>query len=182
MNTPPSNNPPFGAPYTPPGSPKSGSGGCWKAVGLTCGVLFLAALIGAFLLTRAVKNEYAHPHKGSMFGTMFSMTHVIQDGLKIQQAIVGYRKAHGHYPDTLLALVSEGRIDGKLLHNDLDSSPSPGSISWHYTKPAPDAPGYTPLLTEHFHMDIPGGKAQSTDNTLVITLDGKTASSAAPGR
>lgn len=182
MNTPPSDNAPSGAPYTPPQPPKSGSGGCWKAAGLTCGVLFLVALIAVFFVGRAVKENISHSHKGNLFGTLFSTGRATQDGIKIQQAVVAYRKAHGHYPSSLLDLVSEGRIDGKILHNDLDPSPSPTSISWHYTKPAPDAPGSTPLLTEHFRLDIPGSKAQSADSALVITLDGKAGSSTATGQ
>jgi len=179
MSIPPTTPPsPPGTYYTPPLPPKAGSGGCWKAAGLTCGVLFLLVLIGGVFLVRTVKENMAHPKRGSIMGTTFLAARAVQDGQKLQRAIVQYQRAHGHYPNSLLDLVREGRVDGKLLHNGLDSNPSPGSVSWQYSKPAPGAPGSSILLTEHYSMDIPGVKGSSGGGMLTITLDGQTGSTA----
>lgn len=176
-SAPPGNSsPPPGNYYPPPVPPKSGSAGCWKAAGLTCGVLFLLVLIGGVLLVRFGKQQYEHPTRGSILGTTFMAGRAMQDGLKLQRAIVEYQAAHGHYPNTLLDLVREGRIDGKLLHNDLDPKPSVGSISWEYIKPGPGAPGSTTLLTEHYFLDIPGARGASGASAITITLDGHTGS------
>ncbi len=174
MSTPPlPPTPPPGNYYAPPPPPKPNSAGCWKAAGLTCGVLFLIALIGGVFLVRAVKENLTHPKRGSIIGTTVLVSRSLQDGQTLQRAIVEYRRAHGHYPNSLLDLVREGRVDGKMLHNDLDPNPNPGSISWQYSKPAPGAPGRTPLLTEHYFVDVPGGKGSGGAGTLVVTLDGK---------
>lgn len=180
MSTPPlPPTPPPGSYYTPPLPPKSGSAGCWKAAGLTCGVLFLLVLIGGVFLVRTVKENMAHPHRGSIMGTVFLAGRVTQDGLKLQKAIVGYKGAHGHYPGSLLDLVREGRVDGKILHNDLDPNPSPGSVSWQYSKPPAGAAGSTTLLTEHYSLNVPGAQGAAGSGTITITLDGQMGSTAA---
>ncbi len=177
MSTPlPPPTPPGGNYYAPPVRPPSGAAGCWKAAGLTCGVLFLLALIGGVLLVRTAKENYAHPRRGSVMGTIFLTGRAVRDGQTLQRAIVEYHRAHGHYPNSLLDLVREGRVDGKILHNDLDPNPSPGSISWEYSKPASGAPGSTTLLSEHYALDIPGARGQAGNGTITITLDGQTGS------
>lgn len=177
MSTPPPPpTPPPSNYYAPPARPPSGAGGCWKAAGLTCGVLFLMALVGGIFLVRTVKENMAHPHKGSILGSAFLVVQATQDGQKLQRAIVEYKVAKGHYPKSLLELVSTGRIDGKLLHNELDPSPSPASISWHYARPAAGAPGNTPLLTEHYVLDIPGAKGGAGAGDITITLNGQVVS------
>ncbi len=174
MSTPPlPPTPPPGNYYIPPQPPKSNSAGCWKAAGLTCGVLFLLVLIGGVFLVRTVKENMTHPRRGSLIGTTVLVTRSLQDGQTLQKAVIGYKDAHGHYPNSLLDLVREGRVDGKILHNDLDPNPSPGSVSWKYLKPAPGAPGDTPLLTEHYTIDVPGGAGSGGAGEIVITLDGK---------
>ncbi len=180
MSTPPlPPTPPPGNPYAPPPPPKSGSAGCWKAAGLTCGVLFLLALIGGVFLVRTVKENMAHPRRGSIMGTVFLVGRTTQDGLKLQRAIVEYHRAHGHYPGSLLDLVREGRIDGKILHNGLDPNPGPGSISWQYSKPVSGAPGGTPLLTEHYSLQISGAQRGAGDGTITVSLDGQVGSTTA---
>jgi len=180
MSIPPTTPPsPPGNYYTPPLPPKAGSGGCWKAAGLTCGVLFLLVLIGGVFLVRTVKENMAHPKRGSIIGTTVLVTRSLQDGQVLQQAIVEYQRAHGHYPNSLLDLVREGRVDGKLLHNDLDSNPSPGSVSWQYSKPAPGAPGSTILLSENYFLNVLGVKGAAGASAITITLDGRGSSTTA---
>lgn len=169
MNTPPTSSSTTGS-HPPP--PKSTSSGCLKAAGIGCGALFLLALVGVFFLVRSVKHEYAHPHRGGLFGTIIIGAQASQDGRKIQQAIVAYRRAHGKYPDTLPQLVADGMIDGKLLHNDLDPNPSPASISWQYVKPGPSTPPDGDLLIEKFQMPVPGAKSQIATGYVVIDLNG----------
>lgn len=175
--TPPA--PPPGNYYAPPPPPKNSAAGCWKAAGLTCGVLFLLGLIGGVLLVRTVKENYAHPSRGSIMGTVFLAGRVARDGQRLQRAIVDFHRAHGHYPNSLLDLVREGDVDGKILHNDLDPNPSPGSISWKYAKPAPGTPGSAPLLTENYSVRVPGGPGSAGNGTITITLDGQVGSAAA---
>lgn len=176
MSTPPPAPPP--GYYPPPVPSRASSSGCWKAAGLTCGVLFLLALVGVIIAGRALKESFTHPTRGSIFGMGVMIGRATVDGKTLQKAIVGFHAAHGKYPNTLLDLVREGRIDGKILHNDLDASPSPASISWHYTKPAPGAPGSTPILTEHYVLDIPGARGSGGSGTITVTLDGETGSTA----
>ena len=83
------------------------------------------------------------------------------DGVRLQQAIAAYHQEKGQYPKTLMQLVQDGRIDGKLLHNDLDDNPNPGHISWRYTRPAEGAPGSTPILEEPYQITM-GGSTQSS--------------------
>ncbi len=69
-----------------------------------------------------------------------------------------------------MQLVQESRIDGKLLHNDLDDNPNPGHISWRYLKPAQGAPADTPLLKEPYQITMEGSTQSSQ---VVIALDGR---------
>ncbi len=179
MSTPPPPPaPPPGNYYPPPVPPPSNSAGCWKAAGLTCGVLFLLALIGVIFVGQAIRKNMDHPTRGSIIGTGILVFRVTQDGQTLQRAVVQYKGAHGHYPSSLLDLVRDGKVDGKILHNDLDPNPSVGSISWQYSKPAPGAPGNTPLLTEHYLVGVPGGKGSAGSGTITITLDGQAGSMA----
>lgn len=101
------------------------------------------------------------------------------DGFRLQQAIVAYHQEKGQYPQTLLDLVSTNRIDGKLLHNDLDDNPDPSHVSWRYTPPAEGAPANTPILEEPYQITF-GGSTQP--GNIVITLDGRNQPSAATQR
>lgn len=167
-------NPPSGAPYyTPPPTPQSSSGGCWKAVGITCGVLFVLALIGVFFGVRAVKHAMSDRH--SVFGQAMSLGVTTGNGIKIQQAVVQYHQKHGHYPRALTDLVADGLVDGKVLHSDLDPNPSPGHVSWRYTRPAEGAAGNTEILRLHFRLNMPTAANQPPPETdIIINLDGST--------
>lgn len=178
MSIPPSSAPPPFAQYgTPPHSPPSSSGGCWKAAGITCGVLLLlgivAVVIGGLAVRRAVHN-----HSG-MFGTFMNIGTTIGNGVKIQRAIVQYHTTHGRYPDTLTDLVADGDIDGKILHSPLDPNSDPGHISWTYHRPTATSAPNAPLLTMHYTLTIPGANTQQTTGSdIVINLDGTTSSNA----
>jgi len=168
--------PPGGYYVNPPPPAKSNSGGCLKAAGLTCGVLFLLGLVGVFVLVRSVKNAVEHPAKGGLFATTMAIGKATADGVQIQHAVVEYHAQKHKYPQTLTALVSEGLIDGKKLHNDLDENASPGHVTWQYTRPAEDAPGETPILTVPYKMTVFGGQPPQR-GSVIINLDGTTASS-----
>ena len=160
------------SPYVP-APPRSNGGGGWKIFGIGCLVLFLAVAIGGIVLVRNVKDAVTHPNKGSLIGIGVLAGQAGADGARLQQAIVAYRAAKGHYPRTLTDLVTDGTVDGKLLHNDLDDSPNPGHISWRYTPPAEGAPGTTPILTQTYQIAVAG---RTSPQQIVITLDGKVVS------
>lgn len=170
MSIPPGPSPggyPFNSGAAPPGKP--GVSG-WKIAGFGCLALFLLAAVGGVLLVRTVKDRISHPSKNDVVGLTVIAGKVGMDGVRLQQAVVAYHREKGQYPKTLMQLVQEGRVDGKLLHNDLDDNPSPGHISWRYIKPAEGAPGSTPVLEEPYKITM-GGSAQSSQ--IIITLDGR---------
>ena len=176
-NLPPNNPPPSGLPpggYVPGPypAPKSG-GGALKIVGIGCLGLFLLAAIGGVIAVRNFKSQLAHPNKNSLMGMGVIVGQATMGGVQLQQAVVAYHRQHGTYPKTLIALVEEGGIDGKTLHNDLDDSPSPGHVSWRYTKPAEGAPGSTPILEEPYHLTV---GSSSQPGKIVITLNGQSQS------
>ena len=178
MSIPPASTPPGGYYAPPPPPPKSGSGGCWKVGGIGCGVLFLLVLIGGILAVRNVKNQMAHPDKGSFIGTAIAAGKAGMDGAIIQKAIASYHARKGKYPATLMTLVEDGSLDGKKLHNDLDDHADPAHLSWTYTKPNEGAADTTPILEEPYHVTV-GSTTQP--GRIVILLNGKTASGAAGG-
>ncbi len=153
-----------------PAPPRPNKGGGWKIFGIGCLVLFLAAAIGGIVLVRNIKDAVTHPNKGSLIGIGVLAGQAGADGARLQQAIVAYHAAKGHYPRTLTDLVMDGMVDGKLLHNDLDDSPNPGHLSWRYLPPAEGAPGTTPILTETYPLTVAG---RTAPQQIVITLDGK---------
>jgi len=166
MSIPP--GPPSGGYYTSPPR-KSGVNG-WAIAGFGCLTLFLLAAVAGFLLVRATKDQLAHPSKSSPLGIGILVAKATVDGGKLASAIVAYHQDKGHYPQSLTQLVAENRIDGKLLHNDLDDNPSPGHISWKYTKPEEGAPGSTPVLEEPYQMTM-GGTTQPS--SIIVPLDGR---------
>lgn len=156
--------------------PRSNSGGCWKAVGITCGLLIILGIIGIFFAVRYTK-EALHSGTG-IFGTIGKAVQSAKEGQTIQKAVVAYHTQHGKYPDDLMTLVSGGLLDGKNLHSDLDTDPNPGHVSWKYIKPAEGAPGKTPILKLQYKITIPGANTQqSQEGTMVINLDGTSGSS-----
>jgi len=170
----PSSPPPGGYPFHSGAAPprKAGVSG-WKIAGFGCLALFLLAAVAGVLLVRAAKDQFAHPSKTSPLGIGIIVGKATMDGVHLQQAIIAYHQEKGQYPLSLMPLVQESRIDGKLLHNDLDDSPNPGHISWRYIKPAEGAPSSTPLLEEPYKITM-GGSTQSSQ--IVITLDGRSQS------
>lgn len=164
----------------PPNQPPSNSNsGCLKAFGITCGVLLVLAIVGGIFAVRFVKNSMADKH--GLFGQIAGIGMTSANGVQIQKAVVAYHDKHGHYPDTLMDLVSDGQIDGKILHSDMDPNPNPGHVSWQYTKPAEGAPGNTPILKFHFRLNVPTGKNQPPpESDVVINLDGSTPQSHRP--
>lgn len=155
----------------PSGSPRNSSGGCWKAFGITCGVLLVLGVIVIFFAARFVKDSVKDRH--GLFGQIAGIGMTAANGAAIQQAVVQYHQKHGRYPDALSALVSDGLIDGRVLHSDMDPDPSPGHVSWRYTKPAEGAPGSTPLLKFHFRLNVPTGRNQPPpESDVIINLDG----------
>lgn len=170
MSIPPG-QPPGGYPYNDGATPpkKSGISG-WTIAGIGCLGLFLLAALGVVLLVRATKDQFAHPSKNSPLGVGIIAGKAGMDGAHLRQAIVTYHQEKGQYPQSLMQLVIDNRIDGKLLHNDLDDNPSPAHISWHYTKPAEGAPGSTTVLEEPYQITM-AGSTQSSQ--IVITLDGR---------
>lgn len=171
MSMPPSN-------YYGGGPPtRSNSGGCWKAVGITCGLLVILGIVGIFFTVRYAKQ--AMRSGTGIFGTVGKAMQSAKEGQTIQKAVVQYHTQHGKYPDDLMTLVSDGLLDGRNLHSGLDSDPNPGHISWVYTKPAGGAPGKTPILSMHYKITIPAGgnTQQSQDGEMIIDLDGSNGSS-----
>lgn len=161
----------------PPPPASKGGGGIWKALGIGCGALFLLMLVGGFLAVRSVKNQIDHPSKNSILGIGITAGKAGVGGMTIQQAVVRYHQQNGHYPASLMTLVQEGGLDGRVLHNDLDDSPDPGHVSWRYAKPDEGAPGDTPILEEPYHITL-GGSSQPSK--VVITLDGRSQTNTPP--
>ena len=159
--------PPGGYGNTPP--VKSGVSG-WKIAGFGCLALFLLAAVGGVLLVRAAKDQIDHPSKNSPLGVGIIAGKAGMQGALLRQAVVAYHQEKGQYPKTLMQLVQEGRVDGKMLHNDLDDNPNPGHVSWRYTPPAEGASGGTPILEEPYQVTM-GGSTQSSE--IVIRLDGR---------
>jgi len=170
MSIPPS-PPPGGYPSNYGSAPprKSGVNG-WKIAGFGCLGLFLLAAVAVVLVARTVKDRISHPSKNDVVGLTVIAGKAGMDGVRLQQAVVAYHQEKGQYPNTLMQLVQENRVDGKLLHNDLDDNPNPGHVSWRYTRPAEGAPGTTPVLEEPYKITM-GGSTQSSQ--IVITLDGR---------
>lgn len=174
MSIPPSGyQPNYGA--TPP--PRSSGVSGWKIAGFGCLALFLLAALGVVLLGRAVKDQVSHPSRSSPIGIGIMAGKAGMDGVRLQQAIVAYHQEKGKYPKTLLDLVSDNRIDGKMLHNDLDADPNPGHVSWRYTPPAEGAPGDTLILEEPYQVTF-GGSTQP--GNIAIRLDGRSQTNTAP--
>lgn len=178
MSIPPSNPPPYGnqpsGGYYPSQPPRpSGGGNGWKIAGFGCLGLFLIAAVGGVILVRNVKNSLSHPSKNSLVGMAVLANQASLDGVHLQQAIVAYHAKHGAYPQTLMDLYTEGSIDGKLLHNDLDDSADPAHVSWRYRPPAEGAPGSTPILQEPYHLTLGG---TTTPGKITVDLDGKSES------
>ncbi len=167
----PSSPPPGGYPFHSGAAPprKAGVSG-WKIAGFGCLALFLLAAVGGVLVVRTVKDRISHPSKNDVVGLTVIAGKAGMDGVRLQQAIIAYHQEKGQYPQSLMQLIQEGRVDGKLLHNDLDDSPNPGHISWRYIKPAEGAPSSTPLLEEPYKITM-GSSTQSSQ--IVITLDGR---------
>ena len=153
--------------------PQKSGGNGWKIAGFGCLGLFLLAAIGGVILVRNVKNSIDHPSKNSIIGVGMMAGKASLDGIHLQQAIVAYHTKHNAYPQTLMDLYSDGAIDGKLLHNDLDDSSDPAHISWRYFPPAEGAPGSTPILEEPYHLTIGGSTAPGK---IIIDLDGRSES------
>lgn len=165
MSIPPPNTPPPGGYYynPNPGRPANNSSGCWKAFGITCGVLVLLGIIGIVVVVRTT---------GGLFRQAMGVGLASQSGRVIQQAVVAYHAKNGKYPPNLTALVSDGELtDAKVLHSDQDPNPSPGHISWRYHRPPEGAPGNTPLLDLPYQISF-SGRTQAGD--LIINLDGTT--------
>lgn len=160
--------PPPGGYYGAPPA-KSGVNG-WKIAGFGCLGLFVLAAVGGVLLVRAVKDRVSNPSKNDIIGVGILVGKATVDGTHLQQAVAAYHQEKGQYPKSLMALVQENRIDGKLLHNDLDDNPNPGHVSWRYTKPAEGAPGNTPVLEEPYQITM-GGSTQSSQ--IIIALNGQ---------
>jgi hypothetical protein len=159
--------PSYNTPYAPP--PRRGISG-WQIAGIGCLGLFLLAAVGGILLVRTVKEKISHPSKNDVVGVAILAGQASIDGTHLRQAIVSYHQQHGHYPNTLEDMVQDGTVDGKLLHNALDDNPSPGHVSWRYTRPAENAPGSTPILSEPYQITV-GGSTQP--GKIVIALDGR---------
>ena len=177
---PPPNNPPPGNYYAAPPPPaKPGSGGCWKVGGIGCALLLVLAIIGGVVAVRSVKDQIAHPVKGSFLGTAVSAGKAGMDGALIQKAIVNYHTEKGKYPASLMVLVEDGSLDGKRLHNDLDDSPDPAHQSWRYFPPKEGDPVTTPILEEPYHVTV-GNKTQL--GRITILLNGKSGSSSSIGQ
>lgn len=166
MSIPP--GPPPGGYYSVP--PRKPGVNGWKIAGFGCLALFLLAAVGGVLLVRAAKDQFSHPSKNSPLGIGIIAGKAGLDGARLRQAVVAYHQEKGQYPKSLMQLVQEGRVDGKLLHNDLDDDPSPAHISWQYAKPAEGAPGSTPVLEEPYRITMAGSTQASR---IVITLDGR---------
>ncbi len=164
---------------TPPGSyyggppPPAKSGGPWKALGIGCGTFFLLILIGGVVLVRSIKSQIDHPSKNSVLGIGITAGKAGMDGVMIQQAVVRYHQQNGKYPASLMTMVQDGSLEGKLLHNALDDSPDPAHVSWQYAPPDEGAPSNTPILQEKYHITIGGG---SQPGKIVITLNGRSQS------
>lgn len=165
-------NPPSGFPmpggYYPPPQRANNNAGCFKAVGITCGVLFVIIAIGLVVMVRYVKGQMTNPGNGPV-GIGIRAGEASQGGLTLQRAIVAYQAKNGHYPKNLMQLVTDGEIDGRVLHNRLDTNPSPAHISWQYTAPAEGAPGNTPILREPYTISF-GNQFQQSQ--IVIDLNG----------
>jgi hypothetical protein len=168
MSIPP--NVPPGGYYAAPPPKLAGMSGGWKIAGFGCLALFLLAAVGGVLLVNSFKNKLNHPTKNDVVGIAILAGKASVDGARLREAIVVYHSQHGTYPKSLMDLYTEGSIDGKLLHNDLDDSLDPAHLSWHYTQPAEGAPGSAPLLEEPYHTTL-GSSIQSAK--ITITLDGK---------
>ena len=166
--------PPGGYYVSPPPPAKSSSGGCFKAAGLTCGVLFLLGLVGVFLLVRTVKKELSSP--GNPLRVTIGIATAATNGMRIRQAVMAYHAQYHKYPATLTALVSANMIDGKLLHSDLDPVSNPGHISWKYIRPTEKTPGYTPILELPYQLKFGNTPQSQAKSSMIINLDGTTTS------
>ena len=176
MSVPPNNYPPPGGYYPSQPPPKKTGGSGWKIAGFGCLGLFVLLAVGGVLLVRNVKNNFSHPNKNSIIGIGVMAGQAALDGVHLQQAIVAYHAQHNAYPKTLMDLYSDGTVDGKLLHNNLDDSPDPAHVSWIYTPPAEGAPGSTVILEEPYHASIGG---TNTGGQIAIMLNGQSSTHAA---
>jgi len=177
MSVPPYSPPPGGNYYNAPPPPANNSNGCLKAAGITCGVLVLLGVIIGIIGVVAVKKQLAHPDKSSPFGVVVIVAKATPDGVAIHQAIVSYHNKTGKYPNKLEDLVPDYLPDGKKLHNDLDPNPSPGHVTWKYTKPQEGADGKTPLLSLPYEVTVANSGGKQTQHAeVIINLDGSSGS------
>lgn len=157
--------------YNPPQPPQQSSGsGCFKAAGITCGVLLILVIIGGFMVYNAVKKTISNPN--SILGQSFKIGIDASNGVVIQQAIVKYKNDNGKYPPNLTALTPK-YLDPSKLHAGNDPNPDPSHVSWTYTRPDASATAETPLLSLPITME---GKPLK----FVIKLDGSSTTTVAP--
>jgi hypothetical protein len=174
----PPNNPPPGGYYAPPPQ-NSGSSGCWKAAGITCGVLFLLGIL-------LVVGSVMWVKKSGIGETMTGVIASTKDGMDIQKAVVAYHDKKGKYPSALTDLVPDYIPERSTLHSALDPDSDPGHVTWKYTKPPAGASGKTPLLELDYEIKMkgmPGPSGEGVPQSVIINLDGSqtTASPGMPG-
>ncbi|MGO8669964.1 MAG: hypothetical protein ACLQVD_01125 [Capsulimonadaceae bacterium] len=169
---PPQGPPGPGYGYVPPPPPQSNSGGCFKALGITCAVLLVLGLIGGVLIFQAVKTQMSNP--SSVFSQSMKIGMAAQSGPIICRAIAQYKAANGTYPPNLQALVPQYLPDKSVLHSSLDPNPDPSHISWTYTPPAAGAAATTPMLSLPYHITVSaGGKTQTVPGQILFDANGQ---------
>lgn len=153
---------------TPPPA-KSNSGGCWKAVGIGCGVIVLLGVIGTIIAVQKFKQVMSDPKNKGLMGSIVGAGKTAGQGVQIQQAIVAYHDKAGSYPAKLTNLVPTYLPSTSDLHAPTDANPDPKHISWTYLRPTAGESPKSPLIKTPMVIEFGGQKSQSD---IVINLDG----------
>lgn len=162
MNTLPPQGPGY---YAPPPPPQNNSGGCWKAAGITCGVLLLLMIIGVVSAVKWFNST-------GVMGQIQNVTNVAMQGQEIYAAVSNYKAANGKYPDNLQQL-TPSYIPAAKLHSSTDPNPDTNHISWNYYKPNENSSPKSPMLVMEYEMKMNiGGKQTRQKVPIIINVDG----------
>ena len=148
--------------------------GCYRLGVITCAVVAIGAMLTIVL---GMLYIFRHPAAKTMFGNAQLLATCQQQMTMIGQALQRYEIRYDQYPDRLSDLYPSFLSKKDLLKCPADKRDIQvaATDSYTYVKPAPGAPGDTPIVMCNRHLLITGSPPVS----LVLQKNGKV--TASPG-